>query len=71
MFEKARSREPKTGWKWADMVAAAKKLTKDKDGDGKIDEYGLGVEASIIRARAVRLVERRRASSTTTRTRRA
>ena len=31
------------------MVAKAKKLTLDKDGDGKTDQYGLGVEASIIR----------------------
>ena len=31
------------------MIAMAKKLTLDKDGDGKTDQYGLGVEASIIR----------------------
>ena len=31
------------------MIDKAKKLTKDIDGDGKIDQYGLGVEASIIR----------------------
>ena len=31
------------------MVDKAKKLTKDLDGDGKTDQYGLGVEASIIR----------------------
>ena len=40
---------PKVGWTWNQMVNAAKRLTKDKNGDGKIDEYGLGVEASIIR----------------------
>ncbi len=49
MFKEAGVAEPKAGWKWDDMVAAAKKLTKDSDGDGKAEVYGLGVEASIIR----------------------
>ena len=31
------------------MIDKAKKLTKDLNGDGKTDQYGLGVEASIIR----------------------
>ncbi|GEM_PF-686627 len=30
-----------SGWTWGDMIEAAKKLTLDKDGDGKIDQYGL------------------------------
>ncbi len=30
MFEEAGVAEPKAGWKWDDMVAAAKKLTKDR-----------------------------------------
>lgn len=49
LFQKAGVAEPKEGWKWDDMVAAAKKLTKDEDGDGKAEVYGLGVEASLIR----------------------
>ncbi len=49
MFRDAGVAEPKAGWKWDDMVAAAKKLTKDSDGDGKAEVYGLGVEASLIR----------------------
>ena len=49
MFKEAGVPEPKAGWKWDDMVAAAKKLTKDSNGDGKAEVYGLGVEASIIR----------------------
>ncbi len=49
MFEEAGVAEPKAGWKWDDMVAAAKKLTKDSNGDGKAEVYGLGVEASLIR----------------------
>ena len=30
-----------SGWTWDDMIETAKKLTLDKDGDGKIDQYGL------------------------------
>jgi multiple sugar transport system substrate-binding protein len=49
LFQKAGVAEPKEGWKWDDMVAAAKKLTKDENSDGKAEVYGLGVEASLIR----------------------
>jgi multiple sugar transport system substrate-binding protein len=49
MFQKAGVAFPKEGWKWDDMVATAKKLTKDTDGDGKTDVYGLGIESSLIR----------------------
>jgi multiple sugar transport system substrate-binding protein len=49
LFQKAGVAEPKKGWKWDDMVAAAKKLTKDNNGDGKAEVYGLGIEASLIR----------------------
>ena len=49
MFKEAGVPEPKAGWRWDNMVAAAKKLTKDSNGDGKAEVYGLGVEASLIR----------------------
>ena len=49
LFQKADVALPKDGWKWDDMVAAAKKLTKDENGDGKAEVYGLGIEASLIR----------------------
>ena len=49
MFKAAGVAEPKEGWSWDDMVAAAKKLTKDSTGDGKAEVYGLGIEASLIR----------------------
>lgn len=49
MFKAAGVAEPKEGWSWDDMVAAAKKLTKDSDGDGNAEVYGLGIEASLIR----------------------
>jgi multiple sugar transport system substrate-binding protein len=42
LFRKARVAEPKAGWRWDDMVDAARKLTKG-------DVYGLGVEPSLIR----------------------
>ena len=41
--------EPAEGWVWQDMVDSAVALTKDIDGDGVIDQYGLGVEPSVIR----------------------
>jgi multiple sugar transport system substrate-binding protein len=41
--------EPAEGWTWDDMVSAAQALTQDVDGDGVVEQYGLGVEASIIR----------------------
>jgi len=30
-----------TAWTWTDVLETAAKLTKDKDGDGKIDQYGV------------------------------
>ncbi len=49
LFEEAGVALPKAGWRWDDMVAAAKKLTKDSNDDGKAEVYGLGVEPSLIR----------------------
>jgi multiple sugar transport system substrate-binding protein len=49
LFKAAGVSEPKSGWRWDDMVAAAKKLTKDSDADGQAEVYGLGVEPSLIR----------------------
>jgi multiple sugar transport system substrate-binding protein len=49
LFQQAGVAEPKEGWKWDDMLAAAKKLTKDENADGKAEVYGLGIEASLIR----------------------
>lgn len=40
---------PAADWTWEDFVATAKALTKDLDGDGQIDQHGLGVEPSLIR----------------------
>jgi multiple sugar transport system substrate-binding protein len=49
LFRNAGVPEPKPGWTWEEMVEKAIKLTRDEDGDGNIDQYGLGVEPSIIR----------------------
>lgn len=40
MFDEAGLPYPNENWTWDDMLAAAQKLTKDKDGDGKIDQWG-------------------------------
>ncbi len=49
LFEAAGVALPKDGWTWDDMVGAAEGLTRDDDGDGTTDVYGLGVDPEIIR----------------------
>ena len=49
LFRQAKVPEPKPGWTWNDMVERAIRLTRDTNGDGNIDQHGLGVEPSIIR----------------------
>jgi multiple sugar transport system substrate-binding protein len=49
LFRKADISEPQPGWTWNDMVEKAIRLTRDSDGDGNVDQYGLGVEPSLIR----------------------
>lgn len=41
LFADAGVAEPTSEWTYDDMVAAAKAMTKDTDGDGKVDQYGL------------------------------
>jgi multiple sugar transport system substrate-binding protein len=40
MFDAAGVEYPKEGWTWQDLREMAKKLTVDKNGDGKSDQYG-------------------------------
>ncbi|MEW5866489.1 MAG: sugar ABC transporter substrate-binding protein [Bacillota bacterium] len=40
MFKEAGIKFPDASWTWDDFRNAAKALTKDKDGDGRIDQYG-------------------------------
>jgi multiple sugar transport system substrate-binding protein len=49
LFDAAGVAYPAAGWTWDDLLATAAALTQDPDGDGVIDQYGLGTDASIIR----------------------
>ncbi|MCB9157462.1 MAG: sugar ABC transporter substrate-binding protein [Caldilineaceae bacterium] len=50
LFDAAGVAYPQDDWTWADFVATAQATTTDADGDGATDIYGLGVDATIIRA---------------------
>jgi len=47
LFDKAGVAYPNSNWTWKDFRNAAEKLTKDNNGDGKIDQYGFVVESWI------------------------
>jgi multiple sugar transport system substrate-binding protein len=49
LFDQAGVALPKAGWTWDDFVRAAQALTKDTNGDGTIDQYGMGSEIETIR----------------------
>ena len=49
LFRSAGVEPPSSGWTWEEMVAAASDLTSDRDGDGTVEVYGLGVDPEIIR----------------------
>ena len=49
LFEAGEVALPRDGWTWEDMVSIAETLTRDEDGDGATDIYGLGVDPEIIR----------------------
>jgi multiple sugar transport system substrate-binding protein len=49
LFQEAGVAEPVGGWTWDDMVEKAIELTRDENGDGNVDRYGLGVEPTLIR----------------------
>jgi multiple sugar transport system substrate-binding protein len=40
---------PTARWTWDDFLAAARALTKDTDGNGSNDIYGMGVDTQLIR----------------------
>jgi multiple sugar transport system substrate-binding protein len=48
-FEAAGLPYPADDWTWEGFLATAKALTVDTDGDGTIDQHGLGTEATIFR----------------------
>jgi multiple sugar transport system substrate-binding protein len=49
LFDQAGVAYPQAGWTWDTFLQTARALTRDSDGDGTIDQYGLGTEASIFR----------------------
>ena len=49
LFERAGVPRPPDDWTWDDFLHAARALTRDTRGSGRIDQYGLGTEVSIFR----------------------
>ncbi len=49
LFERAGVPRPTEDWTWDDFLHAARTLTRDTKGTGRIDQYGLGTEVSIFR----------------------
>jgi multiple sugar transport system substrate-binding protein len=49
LFRQAGVPLPTGDWTWEAFLAAAQALTQDRDGDGTVDQYGLGVEPSLYR----------------------
>jgi multiple sugar transport system substrate-binding protein len=49
LFDQAGVAYPQAGWSWDDFLKAAQALTKDTNGDGATDQYGVGTELEAIR----------------------
>ena len=49
LFDAAGIPYPTDNWTWDEFVKTAVTLTQDFDGDGTVDQYGLGVEPSLYR----------------------
>lgn len=49
LFDAAGLAYPPDKWTWDDFVNTAKALTLDTNGDGVVDQYGLGLDPSFIR----------------------
>jgi len=49
LFNQAGIPHPARGWTWNDFLSTAQALTKDLDNDGANDQFGVGIEASLIR----------------------
>lgn len=48
LFKAAGIPEPTESWTWEEFLANAKKLTRDFDGDGIIDQYGFGTSGRYV-----------------------
>jgi multiple sugar transport system substrate-binding protein len=49
LFDAAGLPYPASNWSWDNFLAAARALTQDTDGDGMVDQYGVGIEPSLFR----------------------
>ncbi len=49
LFKDAGVDEPKADWRFADLLAAAQKIRRDTDGDGKTDVWGVAIQPTLIR----------------------
>jgi len=48
LFDQAGLEYPQPDWTWDDLIVAAKTLTRDLDGDGFIDQFGISITSSIL-----------------------
>ena len=51
LFDRAGVLRPTDDWTWDDFLEAARALTRDTNGAARIDQYGLGTDASLFRGR--------------------
>lgn len=49
LFKDAGVAEPADHWRFADLLAAAQKIRRDTNGDGKTDVWGVAIEPTLIR----------------------
>lgn len=49
LFDAAGWPYPRDDWDWDEFVDTARALTVDRDGDGRTDQHGLGIEPSLQR----------------------
>jgi len=49
LFDAAGLAYPADDWTWEDLLTTAQALTQDTDGDGVVDQFGLGTAAQLIR----------------------
>jgi multiple sugar transport system substrate-binding protein len=50
VFDKNSVPYPKMEWTWDEMIETARKLTRDDNGDGKLDRYGIYIAPHFISA---------------------
>ncbi|HHV54004.1 MAG TPA: sugar ABC transporter substrate-binding protein [Firmicutes bacterium] len=48
LFEAGGVVRPSDQWTWSDMVTVAKRLTKDRNGDNRIDQFGLYLTSDYV-----------------------